>query len=31
MPGEESFPYRVKLKPVEIFDEPLFQVIDTKA
>ncbi|UUX92986.1 EVE domain-containing protein [Methanoplanus endosymbiosus] len=23
MPGEESFPYRVKLKPVEIFEEPL--------
>ncbi|UUX92981.1 EVE domain-containing protein [Methanoplanus endosymbiosus] len=23
MPGEEFFPYRVKLKPVEIFDEPL--------
>jgi predicted RNA-binding protein len=23
MPGEEVFPYRVKLKPVKIFDEPL--------
>jgi predicted RNA-binding protein len=23
MPGEEFFPYRVKLKPVEIFEEPL--------
>lgn len=23
MPGEETFPYRVKLKPVKIFDEPL--------
>ncbi|WP_421910153.1 EVE domain-containing protein [Methanolacinia petrolearia] len=23
MPGEEVFPYRVKLKPVKIFDDPL--------
>jgi predicted RNA-binding protein len=23
MPGEEFFPYRVKLKPVEVFEEPL--------